>query len=104
MHILVTDLSGAEHALEATVGLSVMKTIKGADIEDLQAICGGACSCSTCQVYVDAAWLGKLTPMSDAENDVLDCSDARQDNSRLSCQIAFRPDLDGLRVTIAPTD
>ncbi len=104
MRVIVTDLSGAEHTLEATIGVSVMKTIKGADIEDLQAICGGACSCSTCQVYVDPAWIDKLTPMTEAENDVLDCSDARQENSRLSCQIAFRQELDGLRVTIAPTE
>jgi 2Fe-2S ferredoxin len=104
MRVIVTDLSGAEHELEPTVGLSVMKTIKAANLDDLQAICGGACSCSTCQVYVDPAWLDKLTPMEDRENDVLDCSDVRQPNSRLSCQIAFRPDLDGLRVTIAPSD
>jgi hypothetical protein len=35
-------LSGTEYDLRATVGLSVMKTIKAADIEDLRAICGGA--------------------------------------------------------------
>jgi 2Fe-2S ferredoxin len=38
------------------------------------------------------------------EADLLDSSDHRKANSRLSCQIAFSPALDGLRVTVAPED
>jgi len=42
--------------------------------------------------------------MSEDENDLLDSSDHRNDNSRLSCQIVMSDDLDGLKVTIAPED
>jgi 2Fe-2S ferredoxin len=38
------------------------------------------------------------------EDDLLDSSDARQPNSRLSCQIRFSAALDGMRVRIAPED
>ena len=38
------------------------------------------------------------------EDDLLDTTDHRAPNSRLSCQIEFGPALDGLRVRIAPED
>ena len=42
--------------------------------------------------------------MSEDENDLLDSTSERDATSRLSCQILFGPDLDGLRVTIAEED
>jgi 2Fe-2S ferredoxin len=36
--------------------------------------------------------------------DAVESSDDRDENSRLSCQIPFTPDLDGLRVRIAEED
>ena len=42
--------------------------------------------------------------MSEDENDLLESSDFRTENSRLSCQIPFTVALGGLRVTIAPED
>jgi 2Fe-2S ferredoxin len=42
--------------------------------------------------------------MGEDENDLLDSSDHRNGQSRLSCQIPFTEALDGLRVTIAPED
>jgi 2Fe-2S ferredoxin len=38
------------------------------------------------------------------EDDLLDTTDFRVESSRLSCQIKFGPELDGLRVQIAPED
>ncbi len=45
-----------------------------------------------------------LPGMKGDEDDLLDSSDHRQANSRLSCQLPIGPKLDGLRVTIAPED
>jgi 2Fe-2S ferredoxin len=61
-------------------------------------------SCATCHVYIDPNWLDALPAISEDEDDLLDGSDYRRPESRLSCQIPFSGALDGLRVTIAPSD
>lgn len=102
--IIVTTRDGTEHVLDAKPGMSVMEIIREGRIDELLALCGGCCSCATCHVYVadaDAARAGKATA---DEDDLLDSSDRKAANSRLSCMIAFSPALDGLRVTIAPED
>jgi ferredoxin, 2Fe-2S len=70
--------------------------------DDLQALCGGSCSCATCHVWVDPAFIRKLPEMSSQENDMLDCAEGRRENSRLSCQLKMTEALDGIRVTVAP--
>jgi 2Fe-2S ferredoxin len=67
----------------------------------IRAECGGACACATCHVYVDAEWLDKMPPRKPEETDMLDMALEVRDTSRLSCQIVFGPELDGLRVTLA---
>ena len=42
--------------------------------------------------------------MSEDEDDLLESSDDRDETSRLSCQIEFTEDLDGLKVRIAEED
>ncbi|MEM8798797.1 MAG: 2Fe-2S iron-sulfur cluster-binding protein [Pseudomonadota bacterium] len=100
----ITDLSGTETTVEGEIGLSVMENIRDNDFDELAAICGGSCSCATCHVYVDEDWLGKLDPIEQDEDELLESSERRQPNSRLSCQIEFTEVLDGLKVTIAPED
>ena len=102
----VIDRSGNEHSVAAdgAARMSVMEIIRDSGVEDILAICGGCCSCSTCHVYVDAAYLAGLPSMSADEADLLDGSEHRADNSRLACQLRFSDQLDGLRVTVAPGD
>lgn len=100
----VTDLKGNTREFEGEVGISVMENIRDAGFQDLLALCGGCCSCATCHVYVDEAYLDKLAPMEGDEDDLLSMSEHRQDNSRLSCQIEFSDKLDGLSVTIAKAE
>ena len=102
--LLVTNRAGAEIAVEATAGLSVMENIRDNGFDELLALCGGCCSCATCHVHVDEEWLAALPPMGPDEDDLLDSSDHRRPNSRLSCQIPYSEALDGLRVRIAPED
>ena len=101
MKIIATDRKGAEHTLEGRDGWSVMEILRDAGLP-IAAECGGACACATCHVYVTDGWLEKLPAKSDAETDMLDMALAVEDNSRLSCQIVCGPDLDGIKVTIAP--
>jgi 2Fe-2S ferredoxin len=102
--LFVTDRQGTERAVEVGDGLTVMESIRDNGFDELLALCGGCCSCATCHVHVDPAFKDKLPPMSEDEDDLLDSSDDRDENSRLSCQIPFTLELDGLRVRIAEED
>ncbi|MDO7842263.1 2Fe-2S iron-sulfur cluster-binding protein [Sphingomonas immobilis] len=102
--IAVILRDGTEQHLPAQSGFSVMETIRDAGIDEMLALCGGCCSCATCHVIVDPAWIDAVGGPSADESDLLDSSDHRVATSRLSCQIAIAPELDGLRVTIAPED
>ena len=102
--LIVITREGTESTVEGDAGLSVMEVIRDAGFDELLALCGGCCSCATCHVHVDPAFAAKLPKMSEDENDLLDSSDHRTEYSRLSCQIPFGAELDGLRVTIAAED
>jgi len=101
MKIIATDRNGKEHVLEGREGWTVMEILRDAGL-DVAAECGGACACATCQVYVTDGWFEKLPERSEAEVDMLDMAIAVQKNSRLSCQLTCSPELDGIRVTVAP--
>jgi 2Fe-2S ferredoxin len=102
--LIVTTRNGAEETLNASTGISVMEALRDGGVDEVLALCGGCCSCATCHIYVDPAFTDKLPPMSNDENDLLDSSSYRKENSRLSCQITFKQELDGLHVTVAPED
>jgi 2Fe-2S ferredoxin len=102
--VIVITRGGEERRLALKPGLTLMETIREGGLDELLALCGGCCSCATCHVHVDPAFAGLLPSMSDDENDLLDSSDHRIGGSRLSCQIRLTPELEGLRVTIAPED
>ncbi len=70
----------------------------------VEALCGGMCSCATCHCYIDADWSAKLGPRSDDEEELLEELESFRDTSRLTCQVPFTDELDGLRVTIAPEE
>ncbi len=101
-NLFVTTRHGDERAVEGLADLSVMEIIRNNGFDELQALCGGCCSCATCHVYVDEAFQDRLQPPTGDEDDLLECSDHRREGSRLSCQIRFTAALDGLKVTIAP--
>lgn len=101
-NLLVTPPAGTQTVVAAQEGLSVMEILRDAGFESLPAFCGGCLSCATCHVYVDPAFAALLPPMSDDEDALLDSAEQRRPTSRLSCQIAFGPALEGLAVEIAP--
>lgn len=102
--LTIVGRDGTEKTVEGRVGWSVMENIRDNGFDELLALCGGCCSCATCHVHVDPEWIGAVGPPKPDEDDLLDTSDHRVETSRLSCQIEFRPELDGLRVQIAPED
>ncbi len=102
--LTVTTRSGETSEIDVGDGLTVMEAIRDNGFDELLALCGGCCSCATCHVHVDPAFADKLPAMSEDEDDLLESSHHRVATSRLSCQLPFSGDLDGLRVTIAPED
>ncbi len=100
--LTIVSREGKEFVVERESGVSVMEVIRDSGADELLALCGGCCSCATCHVYVDPALAQTLAPMSKDENDLLDGTEQRTEHSRLSCQIPFVDELDGLKVTIAP--
>ncbi|WP_288411982.1 2Fe-2S iron-sulfur cluster-binding protein [uncultured Sphingomonas sp.] len=102
--LTVVDRAGEERTVDAEVGLSVMEVLKINGFDDILALCGGCCSCATCHVHVDAAYLDRLPPVSEDEDDLLDAVEDRDATSRLSCQLPVSEALDGMRVVIAKED
>lgn len=91
---------GETQVVEAKVGLTVMRAARNANVPNIDAECGGACACATCQVFVDPDWFEATGEISDEEEALLDFSAQRRETSRLSCQIQVTEALDGLKVTV----
>jgi len=91
--------SGDRKEIDVPAGTTVMAAALKNGIDGIVAECGGVCMCSTCHVFVDEAFLGKIPPADDTEEAVLEIAAIeRQPNSRLSCQIKVTEDLEGLIV------
>jgi 2Fe-2S ferredoxin len=83
-------------------GQTVMELARANGIEGITADCGGACACATCHCYIAAEWRDAVGAPDDVEEMTLDMAPNLRPESRLTCQIQLRPELDGLRVTVAP--
>jgi 2Fe-2S ferredoxin len=102
--LTIVNRAGVAHEVAGRSGWSVMENIREHGFDELLALCGGCLSCATCHVHVDREDFERLKPMTRDEDDLLDTSEHRAPTSRLSCQILFSGELDGLRVQIAPED
>lgn len=100
----IENLEGKIRAVPVEPQGSLMEAIRDNGFSELQALCGGCCSCATCHVVIDPAFTPQLPAMSEDEDGLLDGSDHRQASSRLSCQIPLTSELDGLKLRIAPSD
>lgn len=66
----------------------------------LEGTCEGQMACSTCHIVVAQQWFERLTPASDAEEDMLDFAAGVRRTSRLACQIDLTEALDGIEVSV----
>lgn len=100
----VTNRAGQKQTLEGKAGNTLMEILRDNNI-DVEAICGGCCSCATCHVFIDDAWAAKLPPRSADEQELVEETESyKAANSRLSCQINFTDALNGLSLTVAPSE
>ena len=100
----VTDRDGQVHEVEGRPGLKIMETLRELDY-GVTAICGGLCSCATCHILIEPAWMSRLpSPQGDEKELLVELQNYDSSRSRLSCQVDFNEALDGLPLTIAPDE
>lgn len=92
--------TGTTQDVPITEGTNLMELARANRVPGIDGDCGGSCACGTCHVVVDAAWAGKVGPIGDEEERMLDMSVDRQPHSRLACQIIATAALDGLAVRV----
>lgn len=98
--IHVTDSQGVTKSIAIDSGLSLMEHLRGANYDEVQALCGGTCSCATCHVHIIKV-AGDLLPIEEDEQVLLEMADDyEKDASRLSCQIELNENHDGLKVQL----
>jgi 2Fe-2S ferredoxin len=103
-HITYIEPSGQVRSLDVADGWSLMQAAISHGVDGIVGECGGSCACATCHCYVDPSRLGELPPPSEGELAMLaNVSSERRPNSRLACQIKVSEALDGLVVTLPPT-
>lgn len=102
--ITIVLRDGSTRMAEARAGASVLDICRDADIAEIEAVCGGNCSCATCHVYVRAADGGVFSERSDDEEDLLSFSPHCTEESRLACQVIVPDTSTEFTVVIAPED
>jgi 2Fe-2S ferredoxin len=96
----ISEADGSRYEAEGEAGSTVMETAIMNGVPGIVAECGGACTCATCHVHVDAEWTETVGAPSMMEEDMLDFAFDVRPTSRLSCQIKIRDELDGLVVHV----
>ena len=98
------DREGEEHLVDAPtdMNMNVMEIVRSYELapEGTIGVCGGMAMCASCQCYVLSNH--ELPEKSDEEEAMLAEAFYVEDNSRLGCQIRITPQLEGLKVQLAP--
>lgn len=102
--LLVIDRDGASHDLEWEADQTLMEALRDNDLPVL-ASCGGTASCATCHVFLAKDVFDTLPERSEDEVELLvEAEGYRECGSRLSCQLDFSQELNGVTVTLAPEE
>jgi 2Fe-2S ferredoxin len=99
--VVFHDVEGRRRELDVQAGTTLMEAAVDNDVAGIVAECGGACACATCHAYVADAWVGRLPPLSDMEDAMLDSAAERRPTSRLTCQVEMTDALDGIELEVA---
>ena len=97
--LYVEDRDGAIHAIEPVEGWRLMEILRDHGV-GLDNNCGGALACADCHILLDPEWVDRVPPPREDELEKLDELPLIYENSRLSCQIIWSDDYDGLRLTL----
>jgi 2Fe-2S ferredoxin len=104
INITIIDREGVKHQIEAPtdMAMNLMEVVRSYELapEGTIGICGGMAMCASCQCYVLSET--QLPEMQDEEEAMLSEAFYVKDNSRLGCQIQMKPEMEGLKVELAP--
>ncbi|MCF1191067.1 2Fe-2S iron-sulfur cluster-binding protein [Mangrovimonas sp. AS39] len=102
--ITIIDRDGVTHEVDAPtdMAMNLMEVVRSYELapEGTIGVCGGMAMCASCQCYVLSDT--ELPEIQDDEEAMLSEAFYVKDNSRLGCQIHITPELDGLKVELAP--
>ena len=102
--ITIIDREGVSHEVDAPtdMNMNIMELVRAYELapEGTIGICGGMAMCASCQCYIlnDV----DLPEKSDDEDAMLSEAFNVKENSRLGCQIHIKPEIQGLKVELAP--
>ena len=104
--IKITDREGVAHEVQAPtdMNMNIMELVRAYELaeEGTIGICGGMAMCASCQCYIlNDTPLPEKNP--DEEAMLWEALNVKE-NSRLGCQIAITPELDGLALELAPAE
>lgn len=104
INIIIIDREGITHNVTAPtdMNMNLMEIVRSYELapEGTIGICGGMVMCSSCQCYVQSDHF--LPEMSGEEDAMLAEAFNVKENSRFSCQIQMKPEIDGLMIELAP--
>ena len=99
----VINREGKKTAIDIEEGSTIRDAIEEKLSPDNYGVCGGNCSCGTCQVYVTPSDFEKLKAVEEDEISTLKEEAIKPTTySRLGCQIELKKDYNNITVTIAP--
>ena len=98
--VIYIQPDSSQFEVDVPIGNSVMEGAIDNGIDGILAECGGSCTCATCHVYVDEAWVDKVGKPGEFERDLLEMVIDPAPTSRLSCQIKVGEEHEGLTVRL----
>ena len=104
VNITILDRNGVSHNIDAPtdMAMNLMEVIRSYELapEGTIGTCGGMAMCSSCQCYILSNH--NLPSKQDVEEAILSEAFYVKENSRLGCQIQINPEMEGLKIEIAP--
>jgi len=98
--IIFKEHSGTVHEVEANDGETLMDAAMNNMVPGIDGDCGGDCACGTCHVFIAPEFIDKLASTISEEDDLINMTPDKEENSRLACQIKLNSELDGMEVTL----
>ncbi len=97
----VINRDGTQTAINVEEDTTIRDAIEDKIAPESFGLCGGNCNCGTCHVFIHPKDFSKLKVLDDAEYKILKKFAVNpKANSRLSCQIELKKELNDITVSV----